>query len=201
MYYHMQKLRGLEVAAMYQQGNEEQQGVPPHWKTYFTVDDIAKTTEQANESGATVMFGPIEVFDAGHAAVLQDPQGAVFALWHGKNHIGVRVKDETSAIMWTELLTNAAEDATKFYSDLLGMSSSKMPGPVDYTMLKVGGTDVAGVMAITDEMGPVPPHWMVYFGIDDVDNAASKVESLGGSIMVPPTDIPDIGRFAGLKDL
>ena len=160
MYYHMQKLRGLEVAAMYQQGDEEQQqGVPPHWKTYFTVDDIAKTTEQANESGATVMFGPIEVFDAGHAAVLQDPQGAVFALWHGKNHIGVRVKDETGAIMWTELLTNAAEDATKFYSDLLGMSSSKMPGPVDYTMLKVGGTDVAGVMAITDEMGPVPPHW------------------------------------------
>jgi len=200
MYYHMQKLRGLEVAAIYQQGNEEQQGVPPHSKTYFTVDDIAKTTEQANESGATVMFGPIEVFDAGHAAVPQDPQGAVFAMPQGKNHIGVRVKDETGAIMWTELLTNAAEDATKFYSDLLGMSSSKMPGPVDYTMLKVGGTDVAGVMAITDEMGPVPPHWMVYFGIDDVDAAASKVESLGGSIMVPPADIPYIGRFAGLKD-
>ena len=59
MYYHMQKLRGLEVAAMYQQGNEEQQqGVSPHWKTYFTVDDIAKTTEQANESGATVMLTP-----------------------------------------------------------------------------------------------------------------------------------------------
>ena len=201
MYYHMQKLRGLEVAAMYQQGNEEQQqGVSPHWKTYFTVDDIAKMTEQANESGATVMVGPIEVFDAGHAAVPQGPPGEVFALWHGKNHIGVRVKDETGAIMWTELLTNAVEDVTKFYSDLLGMSSSKMPGPVDYTMLKVGGADVAGVMAITDEMGPVPPHWMVYFGIDDVDSAASKVESLGGSIMVPPADIPYIGRFAGLKD-
>ena len=37
-------------------------------------------------------------------------------------------------------------------------------------------------------------------GIDDVDAAASKVESLGGSIMVPPADIPYIGRFAGLKD-
>ena len=201
MYYHMQKLRGLEVAAMYQQGNEEQQqGVPPHWRTYFTVDDIAKTTEQANESGATVMFGSIEVFDAGHAAVPQDPQGAVFAMPQGKNYIGVRVKDETGAIMWTELLTNAAEDATKFYSDLLGMSSSKMPGPVDYTTLKVGGTDVAGVMAISDEMAPGPPHRMVHFGIDDVDAAASKIESLGGSIMVPPADIPDIGRFAGLKD-
>ncbi len=59
---------------------------------------------------------------------------------------------------------------------------------------------MAGVMAITDEMGPVPPHWMVYFGIDDVDAAASKVESLDGSIMALPADIPYIGRFAGLKD-
>ena len=41
MYYHMQKLEGLEVAALYQQGEEEkQQRVPPHWKVYFTVDDI-----------------------------------------------------------------------------------------------------------------------------------------------------------------
>jgi predicted enzyme related to lactoylglutathione lyase len=201
MYYHMQKLRGLEVAAMYQQGDEEQQqGVTPHWKTYFTVDDIAKTTDQAKESGAKVMFGPMEVFDAGHAAILQDPQGAVFALWQAKDHIGVRVKDETGAIMWNELLTDAAEDSTKFYSNLLGMTSSKMSGPVDYTMLNVGGTDVAGVMAITDEMGPVPPHWMVYFGVDDVDASANKAESLGGSIMVPPADIPEIGRFAGLND-
>ena len=59
---------------------------------------------------------------------------------------------------------------------------------------------MAGVMAISDEMAPGPPHRMVYFGIDDVDAAASKIESLGGSIMVPPADIPDIGRFAGLKD-
>ena len=34
MSYQMQKLKGLEVAALYQQG------VPPHWKVYFTVDDI-----------------------------------------------------------------------------------------------------------------------------------------------------------------
>ena len=41
MSYQMQKLKGLEVAALYQQGYEEkQQGMPPHWKVYFTVDDI-----------------------------------------------------------------------------------------------------------------------------------------------------------------
>ena len=60
MYYHMQKLNSLEVAALYQQGDEEKaQGVPPHWKTYFTVDDIQRTTDQAKEFGATVIFGPM----------------------------------------------------------------------------------------------------------------------------------------------
>ena len=179
MYYHMQKLNGLEVAALYQQGDEEkQQGVPPHWKTYFSVDDIAQITDNAKGSGATVMFGPMEVFDAGHAAILQDPQGAVFALWQAKEHIGARVKGETGAVMWNELLTNDPEASIQFDSGLLGMGSSKMPGPMDYTMLNVGGTDVAGVMTITEDMGPVPPHWMVYFGVDDVDAAADKAASL-----------------------
>ena len=146
------------------------------------------------------MFGPMEVFDAGHAAILQDPQGAVFALWQAKEHIGARVKGETGAVMWNELLTNDPEASIQFDSGLLGMGSSKMPGPMDYTMLNVGGTDVAGVMTITEDMGPVPPHWMVYFGVDDVDAAADKAASLGGSIEAPPADIPGIGRFAGLKD-
>ncbi len=89
MYYHMQKLEGLEVAALYQQGEEEkQQRVPPYWKVYFTVDDIRKSSEQAKESGASVIFGPMEVFDAGYAAILQDPQGAVLAFWRTKDYIG-----------------------------------------------------------------------------------------------------------------
>ena len=60
-----------------------------------------------------------------------------------------------------------------------------MPSPIDYTMLNVGGEDLAGVLQITDDMGAVPPHWMVYYGVDDVDAAATKVESPGGSVEVP----------------
>jgi len=56
---------------------------------------------------------------------------------------------------------------------------------------------LAGVMQITEDTGPVPPHWVVYFG---VDAAAAKVESPGGSVEVPLADISGIDRFAGLKD-
>jgi uncharacterized protein len=201
MYYHLQKLNGLEVAAIYQQGAEETgQGVPPHWRTYFTVDDIEQTVASATPAGATVIMGPMQVFDAGHAAVIQDPQGATFALWQANEHIGVRIKGETGALMWNELMTTDPASAIQFYSGLLGLGSSKMPGENDYTFLNAGGTDVAGVMKITEEMGPVPPNWSVYFGVDDVDGTAEKAVSLGATTVVPAMDIPNIGRFAGFQD-
>lgn len=173
MYYHMQKLNGLEAVAIYKQGEEEQgQGVPPHWNTYFTVDDVDQTVANAPMSGATVLFGPMDVFDAGRMAMIQDPQGAVFAVWQPKEHIGSRIKNETGALIWHELMTTDTNNATQFYSGLLGMGSSKMQdAPMEYTLLNAGGTDVAGMMAISDDMGPVPPHWMIYFGVDNVDEA------------------------------
>ncbi|MDA0264877.1 MAG: VOC family protein [Chloroflexi bacterium] len=201
MYYHLQKLNGLEVAAIYQQGAEErEQGVPPHWRTYFAVDDIQETTASVTKAGATVIMGPMQVFDAGHAAIIQDPLGAVFALWQANEHIGVRLKGETGALMWNELLTTDPARAVLFYSGLLGLGSSKMPGPDDYTLLNAGGTDVAGVMKITEDMGPIPPNWSVYFGVDDVDATVEKSVSLGATTIVPAMDIPGIGRLAGFQD-
>ena len=67
-------------------------------------------------------------------------------------------------------------------------------------MLKAAGDDVAGVMQITEEMGPVPPHWRVYFGVANVDDITSKADSLGATILVPGTEIPGIGRFAVIQD-
>jgi predicted enzyme related to lactoylglutathione lyase len=49
-------------------------------------------------------------------------------------------------------------------------------------------------------MGPVPPHWLVYFSVNDCDATVRKVTELGGGILRPAEDIPDIGRFAILTD-
>jgi len=50
-------------------------------------------------------------------------------------------------------------------------------------------------------MGPVPPHWGVYFGVANVDDTTSKADFLGATILVPGTEIPGIGRFAVIQDL
>ena len=155
---------------------------------------------KVQQAGGTVLFGTMDVFTAGRTAMLQDRQGAAFAVWQPQDHIGCRVKGEPGAIMWNELVTTDQKDATDFYTGLLGLGSGSMEGPMEYTLLKASGDDVAGVMQITEDMGPVPPNWMVYFGVANVDDTTSQAESLGAIVLVPGTDIPGIGRFATIQD-
>ena len=199
--YHMQKVNGLPAAAIYRQSEEEQaQGIPAHWKTYFTAGDVDAVAAKAPQLGGNVLFGPMDVFEAGRMVMLQDPQGAVFAVWQPKQHIGARIKDEPGAMCWHELMTSDRDAAIGFYHGLLGMEQGDAMGPMDYTFLKVGDNGVAGVMEITPDMGPVPPCWVVYFAVTDADASVAQAQSLGGGVVVPATDVPDVGRFAALTD-
>jgi predicted enzyme related to lactoylglutathione lyase len=200
-YYHMQKLNGLEAAAIYQQGEEEKnKGVPAHWNTYITAENVDAVAEKASQTGGKVLMGPMDVFDAGRMAMLTDPQGASFAVWQPKQHIGVRVKHDPGAMTWNELLTSDPDAAIEFYGGLLGLERGETMAPMNYTLIRAHGEEVAGVMQISPDMGPMPPMWNIYFAVANVDESAAKAQSLGGNVVVPPMDIPDIGRFAYLSD-
>ncbi len=200
-FYHMQRVNGLEAAAIYQQGEEERNmGVPAHWNLYFAVEDADSVSAQAVRMGAKIIFGPTDVFDAGRTVAIQDPQGAYCYVWQPKQHIGARVKDDPGAMTWHELLTTNSGDAIEFYTTLLGLERGGTMAPMDYTLLRSEGTDVLGVMQITPDMGEVPPNWSIYFAVKDVDAAVTQAQSLGGGVVVPATDIPDIGRFSVLTD-
>lgn len=102
---------------------------------------------------------------------------------------------------WAELATTDVERAKLFYTALLGWTTE--PAPVEgvsYTLAKVGEERVAGIMSNKCEGGEIKPQWGVYITVDDVDAIAHKAEELGGKVVIPPTDIPDIGRFAALMD-
>ena len=178
----------------------------PHWNIYFTVASVDQTVETVKQNGGTVVFGPWDVFEAGRMAMCQDPQGAFFAIWQAKQHIGCRVKLEPGAMFWNELLTTDRNAAIDFYTATLGVGRGQVMQPDEYAMLQAGGEDVAGVMQITPDMGEFPPHWSVYFGVANADEAVAKAQSLGATVYVPPTDIvpvegqPPIGRFAALGD-
>ena len=99
---------------------------------------------------------------------------------------------------WNELLADDVESAAAFYSKLLGWEPVPMPGGMPYTLFKKDGTEVAGLMKLP--MPGVPPHWLNYVNVRDVDATAARVAELGGTICAPPFDIPKVGRIAVVQD-
>ena len=71
---------------------------------------------------------------------------------------------------------------------------------MEYTVFNNEDKGVGGMFQITPEMGPIPPHWMVYFATDDCDATVQKASQLGASVIRPAEDIPGVGRFAILAD-
>ena len=63
-----------------------------------------------------------------------------------------------------------------------------------------GGVLPQGFYAMTEQHGDAPPHWLPYVLVDDCNESAAKVTQLGGNILVPPTDVPNVGRFAVFTD-
>jgi hypothetical protein len=46
----------------------------------------------------------------------------------------------------------------------------------------------------------VPPHWLAYVAVRNVDASAAQATALGGAIAMPAMDIPDVGRVAVVRD-
>lgn len=199
-FYSMAQLKGKSAAAVYTQRPEEaSQGIPPHWTTYITVDDVDAVVGKVAGAGGQVFMEAFDVFESGRMAAIADSTGGVVALWQPKAHIGAEIVNEAGALVWSELLTDDVQKAAKFYEDILGVTVQHQTDPFPYSMIMVDEKSVGGFMAKSPEMGQMPNAWINYFAVDDADSSAAKAESLGGKIMVPPMDTP-VGRFAGITD-
>jgi hypothetical protein len=106
------------------------------------------------------------------------------------------------AFSWTELTTSDPKAAGAFYSKLLGWKLSDMDmGPMGtYTVVNVGDQGIGGIVATPPNAKGMPPTWGTYITVDDVDKVAARVVGLGGKLLMPPTDIPTVGRFATIMD-
>jgi len=105
------------------------------------------------------------------------------------------------AFSWFELMTNDPEGAKKFYTGLFGWDAEDAPMEgMKYTVVKVREDAVGGIMPMAPGTEGMPPAWGIYVTVDNVDETAAKVEELGGRLLHPPTDIPDVGRFCVLSD-
>jgi uncharacterized protein len=105
---------------------------------------------------------------------------------------------------WIELATSDQKSAKSFYEELFGWIPNDMPmGPNDYyTIFRLDGRDAAaGYSLRPDQVAQhVPPHWMLYVAVDEVDASAANVPGVGGKVIAGPFDVMDAGRMAVIQD-
>lgn len=192
---------GRDVGGLYAlRADQRAQGVPTHWLCYIAVANADAAAAQVVPAGGTLMGPAFDVGTNGRMAVAADPTGAMFALWQPTGHQGSGIGAVPGSVSWFELASTDVPGARAFYTKLFGWSWQEYPMPgMTYHVAMKGEERVGGLMPLTGDEG-LPSHWMIYFEVADCDERANWVSSQGGAVIVPPTDIPGVGRFSVLRD-
>ncbi len=108
----------------------------------------------------------------------------------------------TGKITWQDLTVNDAEKVRDFYAKVVGWRAEpvEMGGYCDFNMIPPGGQE--GVAGICHARGPnadVPPQWLIYITVDDVDRASAECTASGGSIVAGPRPMGG-GRICVIRD-
>src|SRR5215218_8021231 len=103
--------------------------------------------------------------------------------------------------VWYDLMTTDPEGAKAFYAAVTGWGT-QVWDEMAYTMWTVGERPIGGIMKLPAEAlaGGARPHWLGYVAVPDVDATTARAQELGATVMVPPTDIPTVGRYSVLAD-
>ena len=193
---------GRRVCALYPMDAEMRgRGTPPFWQSYVLVDSVDAATAQARSLGAGVFLEPCDVMDAGRMAVIQDPTAAVFSLWEPGSHHGAQLVNEPGSLCWNELQTHDPERAGAFYEQLFGWTVEAVAAEREppYFNFHHQGRLAGGLLPLRPDVA-ILPNWAVYFAVADCDAAADAIRRLGGTLVLEPQQVDELGSFAVAQD-
>ena len=142
----------------------------------------------------------------------------IFAAWFlgsgvvgctGKKVILPRVSHEPTEIrhvgkfIWFDLFTRDLPGACAFYGHLFGWSfEDTAPGDPEIKTIKYDGIAIGNAVQTKPEAGKTAvSRWLSSMSVADVDETVERVVKNGGSIRMPPKDIPHRGRLAWVDTL
>jgi predicted enzyme related to lactoylglutathione lyase len=194
-YYTMCLLRGRPVAAL-----SQPPGVgPEHWWTmYFATEDVDGHVKRAADAGGTIVMPAMDIMTQGRMALVQDPVGAQFGLWQGRDHIGAGLVNEPGALLRNDLFTPDPATARDFYAALFDYSldrNADMPD-VDFTFLRrPDGHEIGGIIGAPSATAS---KWTTLFMVDSADATISAATAAGGTCLNVENTV--YGRMAVLTD-
>jgi predicted enzyme related to lactoylglutathione lyase len=195
--YCLAEVDGLAAAGM----APAMEGVPPVWTLYFASEDTRATAEAVKAAGGSLLSEVMDIAESGTMVVAADPAGAAFGVWQAKDMSGYSVFSEPGGLAWEDLRSSDPDASKAFYADVLGWEYQPLAeaGPDYATFHHPGDEAPLGGLGGMMGMEGFPSHWIVYFGVDDVDAAVAHVEANGGFVLSPGFDTP-FGRMAAVTD-
>lgn len=168
------RLDGDRVAALARKPDGR---LPTVWTVYFATPDARALAERIRAAGGQVVVPPVQMgAGLGAAALVTDPEGAVFALWQAGGHQGFGRRHETGTFAWVQLYARDTEAANQFYGALFQDALFGPDAKPDFGR--------AAVTEVFPEM--MPPHFLVHFRVASCEESLATVNRLGGRVQVPP---------------
>lgn len=181
---------------------DREHGVPSHWIGYVTVEDVERAVATGREAGGKAPVGATEIPDVGRFAVVSHPGGS-FVSPFAPVSLGACIPEAEPVpgrFCWNQLMARDPEGVRAFYEKTFGWTTDvqELDGGKHW-LFRSEGTPTAGMMASPEDRGR-PDFWLSYVEVPDVDECARRVPELGGRLLVRPTDIPGLARFAITAD-
>ena len=110
-------------------------------------------------------------------------------------------KPKIGSIGWIDLTIDNATELRDFYADVVGWTSAEvdMGDYADFMMVPPDAEPVAGVCHARGTNAELPPAWLIYIVVEDLDQSISRCEARGGKIIVGPKNMGD-ARYCVIRD-
>jgi uncharacterized protein len=182
------RLDGDAVCGLYEMPERMRAAkLAPNWMSYVTVQDGEAAAARAKELGGDVVEHAFDVLDLGRMAVLEDPQGASFAVWQPRTRIGAERVNDVGCLCMNELVTTDVQGARSFYDGLFGWTTEVSDGVPDGPAMVLNRGNINAAVFVAPE--GVPAHWRACFTVESTEKALERVRDLGGRQLLEPVDI------------
>lgn len=110
-------------------------------------------------------------------------------------------KQPIGSIGWRDLTVENADEVRDFYAAVTGwkVHDTSMGDYNDYTMLDEAGEPAGGVCHARGSNADMPPQWLMYVVVADLEKSLDETLKHGGDVVVPTRGLMG-GKMAVVKD-
>ncbi len=196
------EVAGKRVASISQASPDPGAPVPQSfWLSYLAVDSVDRAVEQARRAGATLFVPAFDVLDLGREAILQDPVGALIALWEPRAHRGAELVGVPGSMCWSELVTSEVARAADFYRTLAGWSITTESRHGQLTaQIRSGDRLIGGISPPPPSVKALAPLWLLGLGAHDCTATERRLIELRGTAVLASRAHHACGQWAWIRD-